>query len=427
MRAPTKSDFAMTAIADGAPFLIGEWLAQPALCVLIRGDERIGVEPKVMDLLSFLCTQPGRVFSRAEIDAALWPGVTVGEDTLARAVSKLRRSLGDEAGSPSYIETIPKRGYRVIAVVREPGTCDSPNKPASRYSAYALSLVVLMMSAAFVFWVMRQPLDQPIEAAEKSVAAQTTERANDLYMQFTRADNEAAISLYERALASDPDYAPAQAGLANALVQRVIRWQSPAGDAPSATSLANALETGLNLKGEAPGLVRRAIDLGERARRLSPNDADVLKALGFAYATSGELEKARAMYLRAVELDRDMWEAMINLGELSYIANDPIGAVEWYERAYGVMDRVYESEPQRVGLWRAPLGVLIGDERFRLGDATAAEIWYRRVLDQAPLEPEATIRLARILRARGAVSEADGLCKSLQTRVDKAAECGEAK
>lgn len=99
------------------PFRIGDFRADPSCCTLAGGGESASIEPKVMDLLALLAAAPGKVFSREDLDAALWPGVTVGEDTLARTVSKLRRALGDSAASPSFIETIPKRGYRLIAPV----------------------------------------------------------------------------------------------------------------------------------------------------------------------------------------------------------------------------------------------------------------------------------------------------------------------
>ena len=50
---------------------------------------------------------------------AVWPGVIVGDEVLTQSVIKLRRALGDDPRSPSYIETIPKRGYRLVARVDE--------------------------------------------------------------------------------------------------------------------------------------------------------------------------------------------------------------------------------------------------------------------------------------------------------------------
>lgn len=401
------------------PFLVGDWRADPAACALTRDGETATVEPKVMDLLTLFAGTPGKVFSREEIDAALWPGVTVGEDTLARAVSKLRRAFGDETASPRYVETIPKRGYRLIAEVRsiEPETGRGSGWITRQHLTIAAGTIIVAFLALVSFIVMNP------ETAPPSPAASLTERANDLYMRFTRADNEAAIALYQRAIAADPDYAAAQAGLANSLVQRVIRWQSAPGDAPSAVTLQSALAEGVNETEEARALTARAVDMAERAVRLDPKNPDALKALGFAYSARGDLEEARDAYMRAVSMDADAWEVMINLGELDKIADDERRGLQWFERAYAAMDRIYAAEPQRIGPWRAPLGVIIGETYEAFGEPVEAEVWYRRVLDQAPLEPEATIRLARLLRQSGAGREAAALCAGLKAKVGTFEDC----
>ena len=96
---------------------IGDWDIVPELNELRRGDEKIRVEPKAMDLLVFLAARPGKVVGRAELLACVWPGVVVGDEALTQAVTKLRRALADQARAPAYIETIPKRGYRLVAEV----------------------------------------------------------------------------------------------------------------------------------------------------------------------------------------------------------------------------------------------------------------------------------------------------------------------
>ena len=80
----------------------------------LRGpDGTARLEPRVMELLFLLASRPNEVWSREEIQEALWPGVVVGEDALARLVFKLRRALGDDPKAPRFVETLPKRGYRL--------------------------------------------------------------------------------------------------------------------------------------------------------------------------------------------------------------------------------------------------------------------------------------------------------------------------
>ena len=74
-----------------------------------------------MDLLVLLAERAGKVVSREELLSAVWPGVVVGDEVLTQAVIKLRKALGDAPRKPEYIETISKRGYRLIAAVDRGG------------------------------------------------------------------------------------------------------------------------------------------------------------------------------------------------------------------------------------------------------------------------------------------------------------------
>lgn len=403
-----------------APFILGDWTVSPEIGRLSRGDESVSLEPKVMALLVLLAEGNGTVFSRADIEAALWPDVIVGEDTVARTVSKLRRALGDKAQNPVYLETIPKKGYRLLVASTPAGSGIEPALPvveALRHRGWLVGGLTLAALVAGV-WVL-QPGDAPIDEY-----TQLTERADDLYMQFTQADNEAAIALYERVLAGDSNNTRAQAGLANALVQRVIRWPGKAADGEvGASTLQDALKRGLNQSVEAQEIMGRATAMAERAARLAPQDPDILKALGLAYATSGRIDDALAIYQRAIDIDGNAWEAMINLGEIYQIKGERTKALAMFERAYEAMDRSYLSEPQRIGPWQAALGVLIGKLREEEGALQEAEIWYRRVLGIAPLQVEGTTRLASLLIANGDREQALSLCRNLVAKVGDANSC----
>jgi adenylate cyclase len=104
---------------DAGPIATGwqirEWCVEPAVNEIRREGETLRIEPKAMEVLVFLANRAGQVVSRDELLSALWPGVVVGDDALSQAVIKLRKALRDPAKSPQYIETIPKRGYRLIA------------------------------------------------------------------------------------------------------------------------------------------------------------------------------------------------------------------------------------------------------------------------------------------------------------------------
>jgi adenylate cyclase len=94
---------------------VGDWSVDPGLNQIRRDDETIRLEPKVMEVLTFLGAHPGEVVSREVLLDALWPGMVVGDDSLTQSVIKLRKALGDDPRNPTYIQTIPKRGYRLLA------------------------------------------------------------------------------------------------------------------------------------------------------------------------------------------------------------------------------------------------------------------------------------------------------------------------
>jgi len=98
-------------------FEVGDWIVQPSLNRLSRGGEEVRVEPKVMQVLEALAETPGEVVTREALVARVWPGVFVTDDVLHRAIRELRRVFGDETAKPAYVETIRKRGYRLIAPV----------------------------------------------------------------------------------------------------------------------------------------------------------------------------------------------------------------------------------------------------------------------------------------------------------------------
>lgn len=99
------------------PFGVGEWVADPAWSRIRRNGDAVRLEPRVMRLLERLAATPGRPVMRQELLDSVWPDVLVNEEALSRAVSQLRRALGDDPRAPRYIQTLHKGGYCLIAPV----------------------------------------------------------------------------------------------------------------------------------------------------------------------------------------------------------------------------------------------------------------------------------------------------------------------
>jgi Tol biopolymer transport system component/DNA-binding winged helix-turn-helix (wHTH) protein len=105
-------------------FRIGDWVVHPHLNALERNGEMLHLEPKGMQVLLALASEPGEVCTRGSLLGRVWPDVLVGEDVLVRAISRLRHAFKDE----DVIQTVHKVGYRLTAPV-VPASTPVPNGP----------------------------------------------------------------------------------------------------------------------------------------------------------------------------------------------------------------------------------------------------------------------------------------------------------
>src|SRR5215510_6225824 len=86
---------------------------------LWRGEDRVPLTPKGFDLLRYLVEHADRLVTRAELLDALWPATYVNAEVIKKYVLEIRKALGDRAGEPAFIGTVPRRGYRFLAPIRD--------------------------------------------------------------------------------------------------------------------------------------------------------------------------------------------------------------------------------------------------------------------------------------------------------------------
>ena len=101
-------------------FWVGDWFVDPMVNRVYHEDEgeEVQLEPKVMDVLLCLAERPEQTVTKEQFRERVWTDTVVTDDVLARCISQLRKTLGDDSQDPTYIETIRKTGYRLIAPVR---------------------------------------------------------------------------------------------------------------------------------------------------------------------------------------------------------------------------------------------------------------------------------------------------------------------
>jgi len=172
-------------VTEQTTIKIGSWSVRPALNLLERGDLSVKIEPRTMDVLVRLAQAHGDVVPVDELLRSVWKGVVVGDGSVYLAIKQLRRALAVPGDDKPYIETIPKRGYRLVAPVafaaenstsqerRASETADTQAPPPpvaetgaqpmhSRRPAWLLGasfvLALVVAAAAATFGARRQPL-----------------------------------------------------------------------------------------------------------------------------------------------------------------------------------------------------------------------------------------------------------------------------
>ena len=119
---------------NAAPFRVGDWYVEPASGQMTAGDRVVRLEPRVMEMLVYLAGRPGQVVSREELEQVLWQGRVISYDALTSTVQKLRRAFADDVRHPRFIETLSKRGYRLVAPVGTPADVDTASPLADRHT-----------------------------------------------------------------------------------------------------------------------------------------------------------------------------------------------------------------------------------------------------------------------------------------------------
>src|SRR6187397_807299 len=133
-------------MAVNVVYRFGPFVLDPAAYRLVRGEDPIALSPKALDLLLLFVQHPAALLTKDEIFRLLWPDVAVTDNALTQVVSELRQALGDSPASPTYLQTVARRGYRFIAPVElasaAPAAADAPvSMPVARQPGQRAILV----------------------------------------------------------------------------------------------------------------------------------------------------------------------------------------------------------------------------------------------------------------------------------------------
>jgi DNA-binding winged helix-turn-helix (wHTH) protein/Flp pilus assembly protein TadD len=330
-------------------FSLGAWSIDVRARTLTRGHTLQRVSPKAMGVLVALAEASGEMVSRPALMDRVWPDVIVCDDVLTHAVAELRKAFGETTRNPLLIETVYKAGYRLLAPVH----CESSP----------------VCGTPLVF----KPCDGDTIAAYLSAQALSEEGG--------RPNSEESARGYEQAIAADPDFAPAHAGLA------VIK-----------VKLRHYYGGGCSLIGEAIGHAERAIEL-------APTAAEGYAAHGMALSAAGAFDTALGRFKTAIRLAPDAAETYRLLGRVFFVHGAYAQAVAACERAATLRADEYQC-------------IVMGAKALRAqGETYAAQNWMRwartRVLRRLEERPDSLRALCNLFCCYIAEGDYDAAFKLL--------------
>jgi TolB-like protein/DNA-binding winged helix-turn-helix (wHTH) protein len=162
-------------------FRLGPWTVEPLRgAVTGPNGETQHLEPKVMEVFVCLAEHVNEIVTRQQLLDFAWSGSTGSDEQLTRAIGELRRVFHDDPGNPQYIETVPKRGYRLIGEVRltednEPASGVVPSESVTHFPGRKPGFItVTLLALALVYVAFNKTVIDPVQegarASDKSIA-----------------------------------------------------------------------------------------------------------------------------------------------------------------------------------------------------------------------------------------------------------------
>jgi len=346
---------------------------------------RHSIEPKVMNLLGVLIENAQTVVTREELITAVWGVEYGGDERLSRAISLLRKAFGDVRGKHTHIETVSKRGYRLIAQVSETGQTIIPptpetitNKPnpmveTARPVKAKISIkrwlgiggvtlaATLLISAGVMtlrptgYFSVQASMEEGLGYIENFTAKDAIEDAQDIFGII---------------LADNPDHAAARAGLAMALMREYTHLERD------------------------PALLQRAKATAEAALREDEHLALANIAMGWVAEFNGEFERAHSFYDKADILDPNNKFSLVGRVQAYYKQGK-------YDDTRNTLAAAIEKYPNYTRFYLLMGEVLSNSEEF-----TDAQVAFEKAITLSPNNPRTYAQLAHVLHMQAKTTDA---------------------
>ncbi|MEM9571732.1 MAG: winged helix-turn-helix domain-containing protein [Pseudomonadota bacterium] len=174
---------------------IDKWAFSPDTGTIAHGDETRRLENRAAALLELLARSPGDVVSQSDILEQVWHGRTVSPNSIAVVISDLRRALDDDPKSPKILETLPKRGYRLIAEVApaveaQNNAPTQPSVASAPVQRWRWVAVVAFAALVLGLWSTTNSSTASVNRTSIMVSATVNETGDDQYLPLTRSVTE---------------------------------------------------------------------------------------------------------------------------------------------------------------------------------------------------------------------------------------------
>ena len=353
---------------------------------LQRSGIAVRLQPQPSKLLVLLVQHAGELVTREEIRQHVWdPGTFVDFDQSVNfCVRQIRTALHDNADTPCYLETLPRRGYRFVAPVQTlvdpPASPEKVKTPAAgesvpsrrRDAAVAIAVTAVITVAVALGGVMRVSQVTSLRVADPK-ANEEVQVGRFFLGKLTNDDTLTAIGHFETATRVDPQYAPAYAGLAEAY---------------------NRLAT-VFLAGKPPSNVRLlAFRAATRAIQLDPVLAEAHAALGYTALHELDWAQAEVSLRRAIELKPEYGPAHVTFASYLVAQHRSTDAIAEARRAV-------ELEPASLAARHSLAWMLYFDRRY---DAAIKEL--QMILQMDRTYAMGQWRLGQVLLVAGRGDEA---------------------
>ena len=351
-------------------YQFGSFSLDPEEHVVSRNGMALPLTPKAFRTLLCFVRNPGRLITKDELLKEIWPNTFVEEVNLAVNISTLRKALGENPKECRYIATIPGRGYRFVAEVREVANAAGSVPPKKSVAVLDLESLNRVNVQAYDYYL----------------------RGRQFFNQMRRKGLEFARQMFARAVVIDPGYARAYAGVgyccsflymwceasddnvqeALSASRHAIEVDPHSAEAHTSRGLAESLRH--NYEG--------ASNEFETAFQLDPQLFDAYFFYGKSCFEEGRFEKAAGLFARASQASPDDYQAHAMRGGCFRALNRTKEASEAFGDCLRNVERHLQLYPSDARALSLGLGSLCG-----LGDHTRALEWADRARSMEPEEP----------------------------------------